>query len=916
MEDISNFEILDNRCNLMVNGCDLSFFPFRPHQCQEDIMKKLIEAFDNGQNCIIESPTGTGKCIASLSACVAYLNKISKLADCKKEKDHKQRINDINDILDYLKNNLSEIKKKVENEVESDSENYLNTPNEEFIKNLNLNYCIENRANLQKTLIEFFEDVCRLEINTRKVDQNLATENFENQITLLKNKFKEIVNEIKEEYKKFKYSHNVIYAIRTSSQMDVVQEELNRLPLDFKCAYLKSRDFHCLNQNVRKNFVGGVLKEKCKSAFNSCKYKNNFNDPSNKNLPYSKDLKYYKEKSTCPYYGELEKCKNASLIVCTYNYLLLPSCYKLYKEYMANPIIIIDEGHNIINSCEGCLNFSFNIKELYEGIRSLLELSSFQDNLSSDNESSSESSHNNHLINEVKEKLFDFMINLLLINQVRDLTNYIYDDFYILKILDFLFSSSTKNIDANCQFEEKSKYDTRVEFTNKYNFEETSFTFENLEIFLLQIQQIVKIFNRDLEKEIPLLEKFARFIKFTFKLIKNCKKSAQKIFFEDYFLVCNGIWLNSNIYEKFLNYKGYFQQNSDRFDLKWEEFLHIFDSFKNKTIKLICMNPAVQFDKVKKFNPRSICLVSGTIQPFEFYEKELKTEFECKLSTSHIIDKSNVNFMLFKEPLQEYDIHEKFKELKYGYEFMKKPNFKNYIFNETYDIIMNILNSGSIGNLIFMKSFKIIEEFKNFLKSAFEKLKYNVKVEHYGQELEIKNEDDIMIYKLYFDSDKKPFKKLKNQIVENYKNGCSQDIQSCFFSVMRGTLSEGVNFENKESTSLIILGIPYNDFNEESIYLKQRYLDNKYNIGEHVMKGREWYELQAMVALNQALGRAIRRKTDFATICIVDSHITRKGIHDKLSKWIKELDEKKVTKENCLLMFEKTVKFYRDFSNI
>jgi Rad3-related DNA helicase len=69
------------------------------------------------------------------------------------------------------------------------------------------------------------------------------------------------------------------------------------------------------------------------------------------------------------------------------------------------------------------------------------------------------------------------------------------------------------------------------------------------------------------------------------------------------------------------------------------------------------------------------------------------------------------------------------------------------------------------------------------------------------------------------------------------------------------------------------------------------------------MKGKEWYELQAMVALNQALGRAIRRKTDFATICIVDSHISRKGIHEKLSRWIKELDEKKVTKENHFFIF-------------
>ena len=54
------------------------------------------------------------------------------------------------------------------------------------------------------------------------------------------------------------------------------------------------------------------------------------------------------------------------------------------------------------------------------------------------------------------------------------------------------------------------------------------------------------------------------------------------------------------------------------------------------------------------------------------------------------------------------------------------------------------------------------------------------------------------------------------------------------------------------------------------------------------LNGRDWYEIQAFRALNQALGRCIRHRKDWGAILMVDQRYgTNRRYVDSLSKWVR-----------------------------
>jgi Rad3-related DNA helicase len=130
---------------------------------------------------------------------------------------------------------------------------------------------------------------------------------------------------------------------------------------------------------------------------------------------------------------------------------------------------------------------------------------------------------------------------------------------------------------------------------------------------------------------------------------------------------------------------------------------------------------------------------------------------------------------------------------------------------------------------------------------------------------------------------------------------------------MRGSFSEGINYTNQESSCVVIIGIPFDNYNNSHCKFKRKYFDKKKEEGEIKINGQKWYEIQAMIYLNQAIGRAIRKKDDYSVICIIDSQISK--LKKNLSKWIDKNILIKVTSGDFENHVEKTKEFYSSFNN-
>mmetsp|Transcript_10866 Transcript_10866/g.13742 ORF Transcript_10866/g.13742 Transcript_10866/m.13742 type:complete len:170 (+) Transcript_10866:102-611(+) len=72
----SNFKTKDSSSSsppttIELRGINIHF-PFKPYPCQEKYMEKVLDALNNSENALLESPTGTGKTLCLLCSTLAW----------------------------------------------------------------------------------------------------------------------------------------------------------------------------------------------------------------------------------------------------------------------------------------------------------------------------------------------------------------------------------------------------------------------------------------------------------------------------------------------------------------------------------------------------------------------------------------------------------------------------------------------------------------------------------------------------------------------------------------------------------------------------------------------------------------------------------------------------------------------------
>ena len=109
-----------------------------------------------------------------------------------------------------------------------------------------------------------------------------------------------------------------------------------------------------------------------------------------------------------------------------------------------------------------------------------------------------------------------------------------------------------------------------------------------------------------------------------------------------------------------------------------------------------------------------------------------------------------------------------------------------------------------------------------------------------------------------------------------------------------------MDFKNELARLVIIMGIPFGNFNDFRIQAKKLFLEEQHSkmatlsgsLSPNIDKGLsfyEWYNYEAMLQVNQAMGRVKRNEEDYGLVMLIDSRFSESKFHNLLGRHIKEL---------------------------
>ncbi|XP_045442357.1 Fanconi anemia group J protein isoform X4 [Pipistrellus kuhlii] len=286
-----------------------------------------------------------------------------------------------------------------------------------------------------------------------------------------------------------------------------------------------------------------------------------------------------------------------------------------------------------------------------------------------------------------------------------------------------------------------------------------------------------------------------------------------------------------------------------------------------------CLNPAVAFSDING-KVWTIVLTSGTLSPMKSFSSELGVTFTIQLEANHVINNSQVWVGTIGSGPKGRNLCATFQHTE-TFEFQ----------DEVGALLLSVCQIVGQGILCFLPSYKLLEKLKERWLSTglwhnLELVK-TVIVEPQGGE---KTDFDELL-QVYYDAIK----------CKGEKDG------ALLVAVCRGKVSEGLDFSDDNARAVITIGIPFPNVKDLQVELKRQYNDQHSKL-RGLLPGRQWYEIQAYRALNQALGRCIRHKNDWGALILVDDRFRSNPNRyiSGLSKWVRQQVQHHSTFESAL----------------
>ncbi|XP_078681023.1 Fanconi anemia group J protein homolog [Branchiostoma floridae x Branchiostoma belcheri] len=839
-----------------ISGVNVQF-PCNAYPTQIAMMAKILQGLEREQNCLLESPTGSGKSLALLCSCLAWqAAEYEKLRleeeeeeTCGKKEEENCGCPCHSGLQTGASNNpeeqstskyfptVSDPAVVVQSPVQLDHD-YTCTagarpsisPNEDDFQPAKKKFRTPG-GGMQSSRIRgiVYEDdggtpntpptpaQWKMELtNNTSTNQVLCTCNCGN-------KGEERKEETEERHRRKKRAPKIFFGTRTHKQIAQITRELGKTAYKgTRMTILSSREHTCINSSIRGNKNDG-----CRELLDhkACSFHHNVVRMANQAQIQYKGLyawdieelvKLGKKIKSCPYYAARELMLEADIVFCPYNYLVDPVIRENMQISLKNNVIVLDEAHNIEDSAREAASFSMTEDQL-DATMSELE-------------------------------------NLVLHNVKMD-------DHRALHIVCGSFKKWIKDSSSllkDRDYERQTKVQTGMDMVavlNSMGINPDTFGLlkKNLSAVTDPENKPEQKKGQEQQQMLWLGSASAQMLKGMFFVLGFLFKQDMK-FAEDYRVVIERTVEYSNRPEHFPN--GYVRMKKGRgMDKTFSHHLHFW-----------CLNPAVAFSELA--NCRAIVLSSGTLSPIDSFQSELGVPFPIQLEANHVVGKKQVW-------VGTVGAGPRGRKLMATYQHTETYEFQD----ELGQLVLQVCQTISHGVLCFLPSYKLLGK----LCQRWQMTRLWEQIEEHKQ-----------VIREPQGGDKADFDDILRQFYDAIK--CSEDTENggghggaLFLAVCRGKVSEGLDFADNNARAVITVGIPYPNFKDLQVELKQNY-NNQHSGARGLLTGRQWYEIQAYRALNQALGRCIRHKQDWGALILVDDRFSRgQGRYTKgLSKWVRQ----------------------------
>ncbi|XP_056672455.1 Fanconi anemia group J protein isoform X2 [Monodelphis domestica] len=286
-----------------------------------------------------------------------------------------------------------------------------------------------------------------------------------------------------------------------------------------------------------------------------------------------------------------------------------------------------------------------------------------------------------------------------------------------------------------------------------------------------------------------------------------------------------------------------------------------------------CLNPAVAFLDISS-KVRTIVLTSGTLSPMNSFSSELGVTFAIQLEANHVIQNSQVWVGTIGSGPKGRNLCATFQHT------------ETFAFqDEVGALLLSVCQTVGQGILCFLPSYKLLEKLKE-------------RWIHTGLW------NNLELVKTVITEPPRAEKAAFDEVLQVYYDAikCKGDRDGALLmAVCRGKVSEGLDFSDENARAVITIGIPFPNMKDLQVELKRKYNDQHSKL-RGLLPGRQWYEIQAYRALNQALGRCIRHKNDWGALILVDDRFRSNPDRyiSGLSKWVRQQIKHHTTFESAL----------------